>query len=326
MLLCERINQKLRQGWSPFIRDESNKGFARLFDVLSQFLTIKGKTMETNTMRSYNSLVRIFSEWLENNGYDKHSYVNQIDRNLATSFMLWVESNPRIKSRTYNNYLLFFRTMCNWMVEYNYLRVNPFSGIKKKKVGEKKRRTLTGEERTRLKEFLESQGRNDYLAMCLLCYYCFMRDKEIVSLTIADIDLDNQLVRVRGEIAKNDCTSYRTIPSAMLPVLRSLDLSAPADYYLFGRHKGYDFSPGRDRICERKVAKYWSDVLRPALGWGLDLQFYSLKDTGITDMANSGVPLNIVQGQADHHSLEMTSVYVHRKNKADAALMDVSTF
>ena len=44
----------------------------------------------------------------------------------------------------------------------------------------------------------------------------------------------------------------------------------------------------------------------------MTLQFYSLKDTGITNMLEDGVATNEVQGQADHSSLEMTSVYARK--------------
>jgi hypothetical protein len=49
--------------------------------------------------------------------------------------------------------------------------------------------------------------------------------------------------------------------------------------------------------------------VRPALGFSDDMQFYSLKDTGITNMLADGVAPNFVQGQADHSSLEVTSIY-----------------
>ena len=56
----------------------------------------------------------------------------------------------------------------------------------------------------------------------------------------------------------------------------------------------------------------------------MELQFYSLKDTGITNMVSSGVPLTSVQQQADHNSVAMTSIYVGKnRKKAEEDLKNV---
>ena len=330
MNLIREINVRLHQGWSPFVRDDTAKSFHRLFDVLDRFLKLKSRTVEPNSMRSYNSLVGILKEWLTGRGCNENTYVHAYDRRMAAAFLQDVEMNPKLSARTYNNYLAFYRSLGNWMMEYGYIWKNPFEGIRKKekKLTKKRRRTLTGQEKQQLFAFLMEREKYDYLAMCLLCYYCFMRDKEIVSLRVGDIDLKRQLVRVGEDIAKNDHTSWRTIPDAMVPWLEKLELSAPSDYYLFSGDAGrYVFRPGKKKVCERKVAKYWSDVIRPALGWGLDLQFYSLKDTGITDMASAGVPLNLVREQADHSSLAMTNIYMGDSGgRAHELIKEVSTF
>lgn len=73
----------------------------------------------------------------------------------------------------------------------------------------------------------------------------------------------------------------------------------------------------------RKFASYWSYVIRPSLGFPKELQFYSLKDTGITNMVNSGVPLTSVQQQADHSSLAITSIYIGKTERASEALKAV---
>ena len=55
----------------------------------------------------------------------------------------------------------------------------------------------------------------------------------------------------------------------------------------------------------------------------MELTFYSLKDTGITNMIASGVPVSFVQQQADHSSLEMTSIHCQRSGKATEELKSV---
>ena len=54
-----------------------------------------------------------------------------------------------------------------------------------------------------------------------------------------------------------------------------------------------------------------------ACSFPMEVQFYSLKDSGMTNMADSGVPITFVKQQADHSSLAVTSIYLSQ-NKAKA--------
>lgn len=327
--MMREINHHLQNGWSPFVSPGCVRSHERLFEILERFRIQKTKELEPNSLRSYNSYLKKLRSWLDSRGYGPETYVRSFDRNLAAALMLDIDVNPRISARTYNNYLRFFRNLGNWMIQYNYIAENPFSRIKKKerKLTKKIRRTLNDVEKRQLFDYLVKHKRYDYLAMCLLCYYCLMRDKEILSLRVRDISIKRQLVKVGEDIAKNDHTSWRTIPDEMVPWLLKLDLCAPGDCYLFSPGKNYTFVPGTEKANERRIGRFWSDFVRPALGWGKDLQFYSLKDTGITDMASAGVPLNLVKEQADHSSLEMTNIYMGDSGgKAHEQIRHISTF
>jgi len=62
-------------------------------------------------------------------------------------------------------------------------------------------------------------------------------------------------------------------------------------------------------VDSRKIAKRW-DNLRFDLNIPKEMQFYSLRDSGIIQMLEDGISPEMVQKQADHHSLEVTSEYV----------------
>ena len=151
--------------------------------------------------------------------------------------------------------------------------------------------------------------------MCYLCYYCCVRPNEISLLRVKDISLSKQCVYISEDIAKNDCNSARVIPDNAMWVFEKLDLTAPDEYYLFGLDKKKTFSPGVKRAEGREIARFWNNVVRKGLNWPMELQFYSLKDTGITNLLADGIAPNYVQGQADHSSLAITSVYACRVNK-----------
>lgn len=318
------INELLALGWNPAVSSIAPRATARMADALDLFLKVKEKESEANSMRSYRSYISMLKAWLQKHGMPEDAYVCAITNEVAMELMDDIDAREGISPRTYNNYLLFFRLLFNWMIDREYISDNPFERIKRKpkKLTKKKRRILSDHELNTLFDFLGRSNPN-YLCMALLCYCCFLRPKEIVSLRCYDIDLTKQVVHIRGEIAKNDNDSFRTIPDVLVPILRGLDLSSGSNY-LFGDGGPYKFDPGKSPVCSRKIAKYWDAYVRPACGFGQDVQFYSLKDSGVTKMLTEKIPINLVQKQADHSSVAMTAIYVGALPEANSELKKVN--
>lgn len=322
--LIAGINERLALGWNPEAVAVAPRATTTLYDALDMYLRVKSKESESNSMRSYISFVSFFKNWLQTKGISKDIYACSVTNEVATQIMDDIETKDNISARTYNNYLCFFRTLFNWLIERDIVSDNPFERIRRKpkKLTKKIRRLMTDTELNTLFEYLGKTNRN-YFCMSLLCYCCFLRPKEIVSLKCSDIDLKRQLVHVSGETAKNDKDSFRTIPDVIVPILQELDLSN-GSLYLFGGKDQYEFSPDVNQVCSRKVAKYWDSYVRPACNFGKDLQFYSLKDTGMTKMLTEKIPINLVQKQADHSSVAMTAIYVGSLPEANAELRKVN--
>ena len=273
------LSQKLQLGWNPVTGGQGNKGAVPAFEVFQAFENVKAKEMEAQSLASYRSYIRTFRRFLESVGFTDHSLILSIDHDVARDFMEHLEADDKISPATYNNYLSFMVTFFGWIRRRGYIQENVFEGFdrKPKKLTRKKRRLLTDSELSVLFRFLADEN-PEYLAICLLCYCCFMRPKEIALLRCSDIDLKHQTVHVSEAIAKNDNESFRTIPTVAMPVFRRLDLARP-DFYLFGRKNGDGsaFTPGpescgRKRIQPERHGHYQNTVggggaeLRPAAG------------------------------------------------------------
>lgn len=320
------INTRLALGWNPLISAVSPRAYEKLGDAFKSFLSVKKKELEEGSIRVYVSYVGAFKAWLASRGITDDSYIGAVNRSVALEYMNVIDEDDNKTARTYNNYLRFLQAMFNWMKSKGFVAENPFEGIvrKPKRLTVKTRRTLSDEELSRLCAYL--QGNNPhYLLAVLLCYGCFIRPKELALLKCSDIDISRQLVHIRPEIAKNDRDSFRTIPNSIMPLLKDVDLSHP-EWYLFSKHAAYDFTPGPVMVCSRKLAKYWADHVRDACDLPMEVQFYSLKDTGITNMLDRGVPINTVQKQADHSSVAMTAIYVGHNSGADEELKSADIF
>lgn len=316
------LQERLALGWNPMVSKAAPMATVPAFQVFDTYLRVKNKEMEKQSYATYASYVRIFKGWLLSQGCTGTTPISAITEGTARQYMNYLETEKSVSPRSYNNYLSFMVTFLDWMKDKGYIQANVFTGIKRKprRLMAKKRRMLTDEELGTLFTWLQ-ENNPEYLAVCLLCYCCFMRPKEIALLRCGDIDIRKQLVHVRAEIAKNDKESFRTIPDAMMPAIRRLDLSKK-DWFLFGDHPGVrsDFRPSRVAGAKKRFSDYWAGTVRDACGFGLEVQFYSQKDTGITNMLGEGVAINLVQQQADHSSVAMTALYVGHKSTASEEL------
>ena len=319
------ISQKLQLGWSPMSSGLTTKGAVPAFEVFDYFERIKAKEMEKQSIASYKSFIRTFKRFLEEAGFNERTLITSIDRDVAGGFLDHLDSNESISPATYNNYLSFMVTFFGWIQKRGYIRENIFAGFerKPKRLTKKKRRLVEDWEMRAIFSFLETEN-PEYLAICVLCYCCFIRPKEISLLKCRDVNLEKQLVHVSEDIAKNDNESFRTIPTAAMPLFRRLDLSHP-EWFLFGGHHGdaKNFTPGRTPTTNKKIWHYWDRFVKDKCNLGDGVSFYSLKDTGITKALSKGVALNHVQQQADHSSPSITGIYVGKTAEAIEALKGV---
>ena len=323
--IISNLEAKLSLGWNPLYGSIAKHSSESLMDVLDTFLRAKKREVEKQSFRSYDSFVRVFRTWCENEGITKAAPVTVFTKDLAREYMAHIDGTDGVSARTYNNYLSFQSTLWEWMKEKGYAPDNVFRDFKKKprRLLTKGRRLLTDDEVSSLTAWLRRVN-PEFLAVVLLCYSCFVRPKEIALLRCEDIDLERQTVRIRAENAKNDKESWRTIPDSVLPDFCRLDLSR-REWFVFGRHNGEadNFKPGVKPVSEKKFSDFWNHTVRGALGFALDVKLYSLKDTGITGMLARGVPINLVQQQADHSSVAMTAIYVGKKSTANEEIKDL---
>lgn len=178
--------------------------------------------------------------------------------------------------------------------------------VKVKRVDSKYRDIIPQEVRQQIRDYLTEEGEDVFLQCCLMCYRMLIRPKEMLMLKVGDVGTDT--IRIRAEVAKNHNERIVAIPEDMRGWFSCLK-GHGADELVFA--KGY--RPGRTAICSRDIGRAWGDM-RKALGFSKAYTFYSLKDTGITEMLERGVPPKLVKELADHHSLEMTERYTHRSD------------
>lgn len=310
--LKREINLKLENGWNPFIDDSAKKKFKKFSEVLDLYKQTEYKNFEKDTIRTIDSYLVKLLDYVSkiNSNFDIGSFTDV----LAADMMMKLKLDKKIGNRTYNNNLQFFKRFFNWLLKNKFIDKNPFSEIDpiSKRFIKKTRKALTRNELKNLIDWLEIHNKR-YLVACLLIYYCLLRPDDLQQLKPTNFDLDKKTIRIYADKTKNDKDSFRVIPEVLEPYLDYLDLeNTNKNDYIFSDKKNYTFNSGKILVDKRYFGKYWSEKIRPALGFGKELQFYSLKDSGITNLMIDGISPVFVQKQADHNSLETTNLYTDR--------------
>ena len=122
--------------------------------------------------------------------------------------------------------------------------------------------------------------------------------------------MENQKIFVPGAIAKNGKDRIATIPDVLKNYMLKLNIDQyDKNLYLFT--KGW--KPGKIHIDSREISRKW-DNIRSAIKIPKEMQFYSLRDSGITQMIKNNISLEQIRDQADHSSLEITNIYTKHGN------------
>jgi integrase len=306
-LLCHAIDEKLWAGWNPFAEALSAKALT-VSQCVGKFLDDKSRTVRASSMKSYRSFCSILMKYLSDNHLDG-KFCFQITREHLLRYMEYTDLNGPLTNKTYNNYVAFLYLLFDFFVERGYIKDNPAANLPKRRVDRKTRTVIPPSDRERIRLWFDERVPL-YIYVMLLCYRLFIRPKEIMLLRIRNIDFDNSLLTIPSSVAKNHCDRILGVPDEIMGYFTTLR-NLPEDWFIFSDPKTY--APGQRATAPTRIAEKWKEM-RNALGLPESYQFYSLKDTGITEMLEAGVPAKYVQELADHHSLEMTERYTHKSS------------
>lgn len=307
--IIAELNNKLRSGWSPFIAEQNTKSFAKLNDVIKIFLEqteqqIKKGVLRPDTLRAYKSYTNNFKIYLKDINKED-CFVNSFDENLCRGFLDVIFYDRKNSARTHNNYLTFIGVFSRWMIKRKYINIDFAVNISKIKESDKIRIIIPKIDREKIFNHLKIENKN-YHALCLTTFYCFIRRTELTKLRVSDVILSNGIISIPAEVSKNNKSQIVTIPHEFIPVLTNHLRKAKNTDFLFSAD---NFKPGSKKLDPKKISDYWLKI-RKDLTFNKRYQWYSLKDTGITNLLQLGIPPVDVRNQARHYSIKQTEQYI----------------
>lgn len=307
--IIQKLTEKLLDGWNPWIEATAPLEYTLFSEVCDKYVNylyklVQDSDIREDTLASYLSYMRILRAWAEKVPL---TYIYQFNHRKVCEFIdyVFIERNNTLQTR--NNYLSWVKTFCTWLLQRAYLTVNPAAGLTavQRRARKKNRDVLSDDALRRLRDYLDTHNRH-YLLACYLLHYMFIRPHEMTYIKIEDINVRRQTLMLHGDNTKNRNDAAPTMPAKIVRLMLDLGIfNSPGHYYLFSD----GFCPGPERQSEKMFRDYWVRRVRKDLNFPVQYKFYSLKDTGITNMLRANHDVLTVRDQARHSSILITDTY-----------------
>lgn len=308
--LIEELTQKLVRGWNPFIEAKAGQQFTTWDEVCTRYRQYVNKMFNDSayredTLREYLSRLKMLEGWV-NSSENSVYYPYQLDEYVLAQFMDYILVERNCSIQTYNNYLSWLRTFCGWMKQRRYIHDDPTDGLHSiKRTTAKNRTVIPDAVLIQISNHLKKLNKHFLLAAYIL-HYMFIRPNEMSKLLIGDFHLDKKTVVLKGSQTKNKQSAVVTLPDNIIKLMIELEIfKYPNSYYLFSD----GCKPGKTHHDSKQFRDYWNRHVRGKLRLPACYKFYSLKDTGITNMLRSNTDPLSVRDQARHSSLLITNTY-----------------
>jgi integrase len=301
--LCTKINDKLDQGWNPFIAEKENRQYTKIRKAFDYLLVYKGSYLSKRGIDTYRSRIGVFFDYLKAHKLDTLFIFEFSDRH-AIAFFEHLMIERKLIGRTYNNYLLDFRTFFNFFIKHRYIVENPFLCVDELKETEKEKQPFSTEEATIYRDYcLEHEP--EFYVISGLCYYCALRPVEITRLKVSNIDRVSMAIKLSGSNTKNKKNRIVPVADVFWPLLEKYIEGQPSNAYVCST----GFVAGSNKIAPTRIADKFRVIARK-IGLPEYVKFYSLKDTAAERLDQSNVSLKTIRDLFGHSNIAVTDAYM----------------
>ena len=202
-----------------------------------------------------------------------------------------------LSPRTANLDFEILRNFFKWCQARHYLNDYPMPTLHKFSI---RRKVKAIPEKDQIKKLIEStEGKDKLLILLLVC--TMGRISEIRRLTWQDVDLKKKILYLRTRKTRDGSEEIREIPihGSLLQCFHSLPANQTEGFVLSSNASGSPYKDLRKRLkrcLERANIQTFS--------------FHAFRHYGASRLADSGVPLNVLQELLGHHDIKTTSIYL----------------
>ncbi len=224
-------------------------------------------------------------------------------------FLAYLYAQNYTKSTTARK-LATLRSFYKFLIRRGLLSVNPLSTIRTPKQDKRLPKCLDLEQ---VQKLLEAPGDSDLLAardkaMLEVLYSSGIRVSELVELEMADLDLQEGVLRVRGKGRKDRLTPIGS--QAIKALQRYFELRAH-DAKSQGQHASRVFLNKHGETLSTRSVRRKLDKYLVSAGLDPGISPHTLRHSFATHLLNNGADLRSVQELLGHQSLSTTQIYTH---------------
>lgn len=260
-------------------------------------------------LQNYDYVVKRILDFLKPYDYKAKDLNLQEAQNLLDS----MQEKYQWKIDSTKKYLSIFKNSYQYGIDNKYCDENPFAKVKPS--GHKRiRRAVSNEEWDLISQELYNNNYHFYV-FCKIVLH-LIRPAELERIQKKHINLTNMSIFITNDISKTKKERVIYIQKSFYEefkcYLDRIDFSnLSEESFLFGKK----FLPSdSDSIADVRVSAEWRKVC-DKLELSKECELYGLRHKGITDMANAGIPLNVIKLQAGHNQTIMTAHYANHYNE-----------
>ena len=158
--------------------------------------------------------------------------------------------------------------------------------------------------RSEIEQIIQATANAKYKLMISIGYGCGLRVSEVTNLKVADLDIDELVINIRGGKGKKDRISV--LPEKLQNDLRNLIAGKKAVDFIFNSNRGGKLTTtSLQKMFRKSLAK--AKINKPAT-------FHSLRHSFATHLLENGTDVRYVQELLGHQNIRITQIYTRVTN------------
>jgi len=157
---------------------------------------------------------------------------------------------------------------------------------------------------TEIEKIIEATDNFKYRLMISIGYACGLRVSEVVNLKVADLDIDELVVHIKGAKGRKDRISI--LPEKLQNDLQNIIAGKDGGDFVFASNRGGKLTTtSLQKMFRKSLVK--AKMHKPAT-------FHSLRHSFATHLLENGTDVRYVQEFLGHSNIRTTQIYTHITN------------
>ena len=280
-------------------------------DFLNNYLQLV-RNFSQNTIMSYRDTIKLFLIFNRDINHLKIENINleSLNKNNILNFLNWLENKRNCSINTRNQRLACLKSFCKFIFENDSLSIEylqnvfdiPFKRYTKKEI-----EFLTKSEMTNLlrkPNIASKQGKKSLMIITLL-YDAGLRISELINLKIENIDLTNDIAKIKVVHSKNNKSRQIPITENTKKMLKQFINNRQPKDYLIVSNRNDKYTPNGIR---KIIKKYTKDL-------NIHVTPHTFRHTKASHLVETNVPIIYIRDFLGHASIETTMNYAKINSK-----------